>query len=253
MVTDFITALQFLSRIRLWPQKSWAEDSFSRSVKWFPLVGLLIGLGDYLVWYLAAPYFKGTALAAILLLSHFFWAGAICYDGLMDVADGVFSGRPRERVLEIMKDSRTGAFGVLAGTTALILRFGFFTELPLESSLAAGLIFAPVISRWLMIVGIILFPYARPEGLGKAFKDHSGTGTLIFGTILLFLILLGGYFFFGTILFYMLGVATLWGLLLANWLTAKLGGLTGDCYGAIAETSELAVFFLLVLLMSLAI
>lgn len=251
--TDFITALQFLSRIRLWPQKSWAEDSFSRSVKWFPLVGLFIGLGDYLVWYLAEPFFKGTALAAILLLSHFFWAGAICYDGLMDVADGVFSGRPRERVLEIMKDSHTGAFGVLAGATALILRFGFFAELSIESTLAIGLIFAPVISRWLMIVGIILFPYARPEGLGKAFKDHSGTGTLIFGTVLLLIILSGGYYFFGIMAFVILGAALVWGLLLANWLTAKLGGLTGDCYGAIAETSELAIFFFLVLMMSLHI
>lgn len=251
--TDFITALQFLSRIRLWSQKSWAEDSFSRSVKWFPLVGVFIGLGDYLVWYLAEPFFKGTALATILLLSHFFWAGAICYDGLMDVADGVFSGRSRERVLEIMKDSRIGAFGVLAGTTALILRFGLFAELLPESSFVAGLIFAPVISRWLMILGIIFFPYARPEGLGKAFKDHTGTGTLIFGTVLLFFILIGGYFFFGKIVFYLLGAATLWGLLVANWLTAKLGGLTGDCYGTIAETSELAIFFVMVLLISLPI
>lgn len=251
--TDFVTALQFLSRIRLWPQKSWAEDSFSRSVKWFPLVGLLIGLGDYLVWYLAAPFFKGTALAAILLLSHFFWAGAICYDGLMDVADGIFSGRPRERVLEIMKDSRTGAFGVLAGATALILRFGFFTELSVAPVFIVGLIFAPVISRWLMILGIILFPYARPEGLGKAFKEHSGTGTLIFGTVLLLFILIGGKLFFGNIVYYLFGAAIVWGLLVANWLTAKLGGLTGDCYGAIAETSELAIFFVMVLLMSLHI
>jgi cobalamin 5''-phosphate synthase/cobalamin synthase len=241
MLNDFITALQFLSRIRLWPQKSWDEEGFSRSVKWFPLVGLLIGLGDGLVWWLCSPIFSGLPLALLLLLSHFFWAGALCYDGLMDTADGVFSGRPRERMLEIMKDSHVGAFGVLAGVVALLVRVVFVSVLSGEL-LLAGLIAAPILSRWLMIVGITVFPYARPEGLGKAFVRYSGKGSLVFGTLLMGALLTGIAALVDIRASWLFPITVLWGVLLSLWLKGKLGGLTGDCYGAIAETSELAMW-----------
>ena len=245
MWNDFITGLQFLSRIRLWPQNSWAEDSFSRSVKWFALVGLMIGLGDGLVWWGVQAFLPHLALSAVLVISHLFWAGGICYDGLMDTADGIFSGRPRERMLEIMKDSHTGAYGAIAGSVALLIRFAFLASISGEM-LLAGLILCPVISRWLMVIGITIFPYARPEGLGKAFVKYSGKGSLIFATFLLSIILCGGVYYFGNSVIILLGSGLIWGLCLGAWLTKKLGGLTGDCYGAIAETSELVMLFFLV-------
>lgn len=247
---DFITGLQFLSRIRLWPQKEWAEDGFGRSVKWFPLVGLCIGFGDVLTWWLCSPYFSGMTLGTLLLLSHFVWAGAICYDGLMDVADGVFSGRPREQMLEIMKDSRSGAFGVLAGCTALIVRVIFLGTLP-ETLLVPAILFSPVLSRWLMAIGVTLFPYARKEGLGGMFSNYSGWGSFGFATLLLSSIFLIGVSNFSPLI---LGIILLsgvsGGLGIALWLSGKLKGLTGDCYGAIAESSELIIFISLVGLIS---
>lgn len=239
MWNDFITGLQFLSRIRIWPQTSWTEESFSKSVKWFALVGLCIGLGDGFVWWIAHSFFPSLAFAGILICSHFFWAGAICYDGLMDVADGVFSGRERSRMLEIMKDSHVGAFGVLAGVTAVLLRFAFFSEIRPEFLLGI-LIFLPVCSRWMMVVGITLFPYARREGLGKAFVEYSTKKSFLFATIVLAILLSGGFYFFGEVIGVLFLVVLIWGTGLAVWLTKTLGGLTGDCYGAIALTSEIA-------------
>ena len=245
-LNDFITGLQFLSRIRLWPQKKWAENGFGRSVKWFPLVGLCIGLGDALVWWICSPYFSGLPLGIMLLLSHFFWAGAICYDGLMDVADGVFSGRPREQMLEIMKDSRSGAFGVLAGAVALLIRVVFLGTLP-EITLLPTIVFVPVLSRWLMAGGVSLFPYARNEGLGGMFSNYSGAGSFSFATLLVVLIFSAGLVRFSPdILSIILITGILSGLGIAFWLSRKLKGLTGDCYGAITESSELIMFIVLV-------
>ena len=245
-LNDFITGLQFLSRIRLWPQKKWAENGFGRSVKWFPLVGLCIGLGDIFVLWICSPYFSGLPLGVLLLLSHFFWAGAICYDGLMDVADGVFSGRPREQMLEIMKDSRSGAFGVLAGAVALLIRVIFLGNLP-ELMLVPVLLFTPVLSRWLMAGGVTLFPYARKEGLGGMFSNYSSWGSFSFATLLMILIFLVGLMKFSPdILMIISIIGILSGLGVAFWLSAKLKGLTGDCYGAITESSELIIFIVLV-------
>lgn len=252
MWNDFITGLQFLSRVRLWSQDSWTEQSFSNSVKWFALVGLVIGLGDGLVWWGTQGFLPPLALGAILLLSHIFWAGGLCYDGLMDTADGVFSGRPRERMLEIMKDSSTGAFGVMAGALALIVRFAFLSSLS-GNVLLGALIFAPVISRWLMVVGITAFPYARPEGLGKSFVKYSNKYSFFFASILLLAILAGGIYFFENMIGIILIAGLAWGVVVAFWLTKKLGGLTGDCYGAIAETSELFILFCLVIWKSYSI
>ena len=235
---DFIRGLQFLSRIRLFPEEVWTPEGFGRSVKWFPLVGLFIGAGDVLVWWLASHLFHGFSLGAILVVSHIFWTGALCYDGLMDVCDGVFSGRERARMLEIMKDSRIGAFGCIALAVALICRLAFIADLPREV-LPYVLLFIPVFSRWVMAGGVILYPYARKEGIGKAFSTYTGNGSFAFATIITLVIWYGGFVLCGAFAWYIWPAGIVWGALAAWWLCSQLGGLTGDCYGALSESSEL--------------
>lgn len=98
---DFITCLEFLTRIRFSHRTDWRDEDFSRSVPYFPLVGLVIGafLGavNYALVMVAAPDFMR---AALLILAEIIITGGLMYDGFMDTSDGVFSARSRERMLE---------------------------------------------------------------------------------------------------------------------------------------------------------
>ncbi len=107
---DFVTCLEFLTRLRFSRRTDWRDDDFSRSVPYFPLVGLVMGLFmgavNYGLYYLHTP---DLMRAVMLVLAELLIIGALMYDGFMDTSDGVFSARDRERMLEIMKDSHVGS------------------------------------------------------------------------------------------------------------------------------------------------
>lgn len=110
----FLIALQFLSRIHLASQDVWRDEDFGRSVLFFPLVGLIIGL-LLAALYGALSFILNPLGCAVLVVAFWFYVtGGLHADGYMDTADGLFSGRSRERMLEIMKDSRVGSGGVMA-------------------------------------------------------------------------------------------------------------------------------------------
>ena len=115
-IRDFFTCLEFLTRIRMTKREVWFPDDFARSVPYFPLVGGIMGA---LMWGAASvgalAGFSGNVLGVFLVLAELFFIGTLMYDGFMDTADGVFSGRTRERKLEIMQDSHVGANAVADG------------------------------------------------------------------------------------------------------------------------------------------
>ena len=109
---SFFIGLQFLTRLKLVNQTEW-DIYFGKSVVTFPLVGLVIGAFMALIYWLLVPYIPITLLALLLVVFEFLFTGGLHADGFMDTCDGLFSGRDRERKLEIMKDSRVGSNGVV--------------------------------------------------------------------------------------------------------------------------------------------
>jgi adenosylcobinamide-GDP ribazoletransferase len=150
----------------------------------------------------------------------------------MDVADGLGSNRARDRIREIMKDSRVGAMGVIACVLLLLFKFAVLVELPHSSF---WLVIAPLAARFALIGVIWIFPYLSARGLGSGLRNG----------LSIFKLTLGGIFSIVTI-FWLSGRGGLLafaGVLLAAWLIAryltnKLGGLTGDCYGTLVEGTE---------------
>ncbi|EHQ88524.1 cobalamin 5'-phosphate synthase/cobalamin synthase [Desulfosporosinus youngiae DSM 17734] len=241
MMRGFLIALTFFTRIPLPIPKDVTAEEFTRSYRFYPLVGLVIGL---LLWLLAqalVPYYPPLVLGALLLAAELILTGGIHLDGFMDSMDGLLSARSPERILEIMKDSRVGAHASMALVGLLLLKFAFLASL--TPSAFAVLIVMPMLSRWVFQIGVIRFPYARSQGLGKGFHESSGwipfllSGGLI-GGISYFLLGLGGPL--------ALGVTALLITFMASKISKLLGGLTGDLYGAFIELAEviclLAVF-----------
>jgi len=241
----FITGLQFLTRIHIAKQTDWSPESFGRSVKFFPLIGALIGIllvlinqlfAEYLP--LAGIYMPPHVLATLLILANIILTGGLHCDGFMDTMDGIFSGRSRERMLEIMKDSRVGANGVMAFVVLILLKWSLIMDLS-SFVLPVTLLIMPLLGRFAMVIAITVFPYARPDGMGKAFAQYADKSTLYIGIILTLLILvpLGKQAIVSFI------VVSIFTLLFARFVTKVLGGLTGDVYGAISELAEIIVLF----------
>jgi len=210
---------------------------------YFPLIGLLIAFIACLLPLAIGPslHLPPFVLAALLTVALVCLTGGLHLDGLMDTCDGLFSGDRRERKLEIMHDSHVGAFGVLGGVCILLLKFAIFASLdPLR--LALALLIALPIARWAMVLAIYLFPSARLTGLGVAARQTVTRPRLLIAAITSLLIALVAGHLIG---FAVWMGGTLVPIIIGTWITYTLGGLTGDVYGALAETTEVVCFLML--------
>ena len=240
---SFFVALEFLTRISILRLEEWRAEDFGRSVRWFPLVGAVLGLcygaaAAFLFLFLPAQGIvppKHVSTAFLLLLTVLLTGGLFC-DGFMDSMDGIFSGRPRDRMLEIMKDSRVGSFGVIALACLLLVNWTALRDVKLVLIMTA-LFVMPIIGRMAMVMAIAFFPYARKEGMGKIFADMADRETVVLAAAvtLVFVVPWGQ----AAIAALVIGLGFAW--LMATWLVHKLGGLTGDTYGAIETLTETVV------------
>lgn len=218
----------------------WADDlRTGRVVAWFPVAGLAIGM-LLMAWEVAVRNVVPNPVRAVVsvMLSTII-SGGIHLDGLMDTADGLFSGKDRARALEIMRDSRVGAMGVMTAVFCVLLKFSLILSAPSRIRPFA-LLLMPVMGRWSMCAAAHAFPYARPSGgLGKAFARSTSRGDLVFATsaaagLAVILALLLDRRFLAMFL-----VTAPLSLAASRAISRKLGGLTGDVYGAINELSEI--------------
>ncbi len=210
------------------------------------LVGLEAGLSEILPVYLTG---------AVLVAAPVVATRGLHLDGLMDVSDGLFGGYTRERRLEIMRDPRVGAFAVAGALCVILLKWSAILSLLTlpDSSGKMGLpwkglvlLLFPVLSRWAMVFQLSAFPYARTQGLGAAFREGGQLIPALAAAVIalaasLLLAGLGGLALFG--------MATALAWLMGKWMSALLGGLTGDTYGATNEVVEVAVLGMAIALM----
>jgi adenosylcobinamide-GDP ribazoletransferase len=143
-----------------------------------------------------------------------------------------------------MRDSRSGAFGIISICCLLLVKFVALSSVP-SGVLLPALVIMPVVSRWVMVYAVFAFPYARPSGLGKVFKEEANRKRFIIATVIALLIVL------------LTGRLAGLSIMTGGWLVAmaaafyfksKLGGLTGDTYGALNEMTEAAVLIFACLL-----
>ncbi len=235
----FLIALTFLTRLPAPIPKNITAEEMGKSSAFFPLVGLI--LGGILVgfnWLIEHIWTGPFTINVVLLISLVGLTGGLHLDGLMDTCDGIFSGRPKERMLEIMKDSSVGAFGMLAAICLLLLKLAFLSEVD-DTQKWQALLLAPTFGRWSMSFALVAFPYARKEGMGGTFADFANIKCLIWASSLLMIA-------FGVVLQWRVGFImpplVISAYILAWGISSKLNGLTGDTYGAICEFMEMVCF-----------
>jgi adenosylcobinamide-GDP ribazoletransferase len=234
-MTALLAAFQFLSILPPPVRRPFTPDEMSHAVGFFPLVGLVLGVILMAAKLLLDLVLPAAAAAVIVVTLWVILTRALHLDGLMDTCDGVFGGYTVEQRLDILRDSRVGAFGVAGGVLILLAKTAAVASLDGQGLVP---IMAAVLGRWAMSLAIVIFPYARKEGLGRAMKDHAGWQQLVLASVTAGLAAWFGGRWVGMIF---AGGAVIICLVLAQFFSRRLGGLTGDTYGAICELIEVCV------------
>lgn len=232
----FVLAVRFLTRLPVpGPESGHAE--LGKATAYFPVVGLLIGGLVMAAAELATGLWRNPMLGGVAaVITNAAVTGGLHLDGLMDTCDGLLGGHTREQALTIMRDPRVGAFGVLGGGGALLVRFvlsaGNGSEVPWQ-----GILLAPVVGRCVQVWAVAHFPYARTEGTGKAFSGTTGWAQCAIAATSAAVLCVAVA---GAPGLAWLGIGWLGGGGVAWGVHRRLGGQTGDTYGAITEITEWA-------------
>ncbi len=236
MIKGFIILLQFMTRIPVPVKVEYDEEKLGKAIKFFPLVGLIIGFFLFTANFFAGKVTDNRQITAvIIIMAEILVTGLIHIDGLADTADGLFSYADKERMLEIMKDSRIGT----NGTVALILYF-LAKAVFLAAVKPKYILLYPVISRMATSINAGLGEYARKKGMSNGIIEKNGKKdvavSIVITAALSFAIL-------GLKGLIVLALAILFILFFMENVKRKIGGITGDTMGASLELTAILVLF----------
>lgn len=237
----YLIAIQFLTIIPLPFQIRWEKDDLARSMSLFPLAGLTIGAILAGINWLISPYLARPLADALLITALAVITGALHLDGLADVCDGIAARGSRERFLEIMKDSRVGAVGVVGVVLGLLLKWQAMIAVPAELKWQALLLF-PAITRFCQVQSIVFGRNARQDGLGSTLVKGAGKTQFAVAAVLA---LACSWFLLGINGLMVLAAAMISTALIQIWFTRKIGGITGDVIGCTSELNEILILILL--------
>jgi adenosylcobinamide-GDP ribazoletransferase len=256
-VKGLLLAFQFLTIIPIRIKGSVSEEELARSALFFPFVGMLQGLLASLSGIFFLGLFSPEVASLLVLIVLVLTNGGFHLDGLADTFDALAvkssgdKAKDREKRLAVMKDSATGAIGVVAIVLAVLLKFLLLMEVMVNLPLlaACSIIFLlPLFSKLAMNISLYLGRSARQDGLGRIFIDNMSIGPVLFSFLLTIVFCVavtrfrlmdlcgtGAFLFFAILL----ALLYIFSLVATKIFASKFGGLTGDTFGAVSELSEI--------------
>ena len=226
---------------------NYSEEEFEKSIKLTPLVGIVIGSILALIAILLGKIENKLVVGFILTMIYIFITGGLHLDGLSDGFDGLFSGRSKERILEIMKDSRVGAFGVISLITIIIGYIIF-----LGDSKYIVVFIMPIVGRSSLYIASRISTYGRQQGMGKTFVEKGATKGFLFTFILVNLLCVlisvssGSYYIVISII-----SSYLLTFKIVKFVENKIDGITGDILGMIVELTQITFLVVAYILISI--
>ena len=185
----FISILQFMTRIPINIDTGFDEE-FHKTITYFPLVGLVLGVLIYIIGLVSGIFFDSFITSIIVTLALVILTGGLHIDGLGDTFDAIYSYRDKERMLEIMKDSRLGTNSLLAIMFLILLKIGFIYSI-INNSLLWTLIFMPVVARLGVIVMMYKTVTPRENGMGNLFIGKASTSMFTIAILYTIILIIG--------------------------------------------------------------
>ena len=236
-MTTLALALQFLTIFPVRIARHVTNEDLARSMRWYPLVGALLGMLSALVYAGALHVFSPGVAVVAAVVSLIVFSGALHLEGLADVCDAFYGQRDREQVLAILKDSHVGPMAIVGVFCLLALKLALLARFTPTHALRA-LVLAPALGRWAMVWLCARSVYARPEGTASPYIGHIDRTTLAIATAFAGLIALVMFPFFGLLTMLATFIAT---EIYRRSVQRRIGGMTGDTLGTCCEIVELLV------------
>ncbi len=245
----FLAALQFLTIIPIPWRREASPENLGRSVGYFPVIGLIIGLILAGLNWLFGHILPSEIVNVLLIVSLVVLSGALHLDGFVDTCDGIGGHKTVEDRWQVMHDSRAGSFGIVGVVLLLLVKYVSLNSIP-EPLLVTTLVLMPVVSRWVMVYAVFAYPYAKPSGLGKVLKQGTNWPKFTMATLIAVAV--------AAVLAQLAGLAIMFliwiiAVVMAAYFKSKFSGLTGDTYGAINEVAEVSVLILINLLVHMGL
>lgn len=238
IIEEIIILMQFMTRLPVsFIKTGYTEEKLGKGIKYFPLVGAIIGGILFSAFIFLGKFIENTLIISLVtVILEIFVVGVIHLDGLADTFDGLFSYASKERILEIMKDSRIGTNGGIA----LILYF--IGKILLMGEIASidvkYILLYPVVSRISTVMNAGLGEYARKDGMSNGIMKENGIGEVVFSLMLTALL---SFWIKGLKGLLILSVSVIFILYFMNKVKRKIDGVTGDTMGACLELTSLVV------------
>ncbi len=232
---SLLLMISFFTRIPINYKYEYREQDLQRGIMYFPLIGLIIG-GSMWLPSLAKGFLDKPVIILMSWLIYLWITGGLHIDGLADTFDGVFSNRSKDRMLEIMKDSRIGTFGVLGIIFVLLsnLVLSFYIDYRF-------LLLLPIVGRTSALISAATSQYARKEaGMGTTFINYCKLKEVLIGIIFTFIISTLVFNYKAALLAFITYIIA---LLQTRYIKKKIDGTTGDTLGFVIEISQ-TVFIL---------
>lgn len=241
---------KFMTRLPIGYEPEFDSESLGKGMKFFPIVGIVMGIILFVAfWFLSKIIYSPMVMVVLLTIIEVILTGGLHLDGLADTFDGIFSYRSKQKMLEIMKDSRLGTNGGLVLILNFALKIALLYELDSVTGLASGvvLLMVPAIARLNSVVNCAVAPYARATGMGKTFVDNTTKLGVLIATLItvVYTFVICYLFFIPYTFLFIIPIIMLLGFAFAKLMTRKIGGITGDTLGAVVELSEVIVMFLM--------
>lgn len=234
-IKRLVLMLQFFTRIPIKLHLSANTEDFGKGLVFAPFVGLIIGAILAAVSYGLLFIFPRAMVAAIVLVIYIIITGGLHLDGLGDTFDGIFSNRSKDRILEIMRDSRVGTNAVLAVLSVVLLNYAALSQINSIYFLRIILLM-PMAGRVGSLVSAAVSTYARKgEGLGKSFIDYCGIKEMLWGLLIYIVI---SFLAFDYKMWIILSLPPISAFLLVKFFSSKIDGATGDILGAVCELNQ---------------
>lgn len=235
---DFKVAIAFLTRVKITHSDN---VNIGRSAAWFPVVGALIGVAGALVLWISRCLLPAPAATASTLIFLVLVCGGFHQDGLADIFDGLVGGWDVEQRLLILKDSRHGTYGVLAIVLQLLLQFTCLVSMPVRDAMIS-IVLTQSLARVIPLYWMKAKPVKGHEGMGAQASKNFTYSNLIAPTLFVSLL---GYSLVGAWIIYIVVILIFGNFIFFRFVTARIGGVLGDAFGAAEQVSESLIYLLI--------
>lgn len=252
LAIGLLLSFQFFSSIPIRKNLPMNSHTVTAMFKTVPIIGMLMGISIFLLQYINEQFFQFSPLliAICIIVANIAMTGGLHLDGWIDLSDAYFSYQDQERRLDILSDSRVGAFGAISLVVMVLLKVGFIYEVISsdQNDLWYFFIAIPFFCRIAMLLYLVSTNCVKESGLAYYFKTQVKVKGL-WGAIILYsvLVLIAAIYLWNSTIFILFVLMILFVFMYRKWTIKNFGGMTGDLIGALYEGTELFLWAMLLL------